>query len=422
MNRLCFAILALTGIVLITSCSTTYQIQKQLRIDNKDNNYFKGFVLYDPVSQKELINYNGSKYFTPASNTKLYTFYTAYKTLGDSIKGLEYLKKGDSLIIRGTADPSLFYGFDSSKVVDLLTKDTAKVYLVDATINDSVYGSGWAWDDYIYDYQPEKSRFPIYGNLLHYTLDNHQVIANPNYFKDSITPIDSLKIRRALSHNRFFISNKSRDTAVVPFITSNVLVADLLGNNTGKKITVIPDSDHYAYKAVYSVPADSLYKQMLVVSDNFIAEQLMLQVANTTSGKYSVGEGIDYSLKKYLADLPQPPRWVDGSGLSRYNLFTPEDMVVLLNKMYREIPREKFFAYFPVGGESGTLKNWYGAEKPFVYAKSGTLSNNYNLSGYLITKSGKVLIFSAMNNHYREPLRVVKKDLEDILFKIYNNF
>lgn len=97
-------------------------------------------------------------------------------------------------------------------------------------------------------------------------------------------------------------------------------------------------------------------------------------------------------------------------------------MVFLLDKMFNEIPKEKLLNYFPVGGQSGTLKKWYKADKPYVYAKSGTLSNNYNLSGYLIAKSGKMLIFSSMNNHFKIPLSKIKKEVEQTLFKIYNKY
>ena len=80
------------------------------------------------------------------------------------------------------------------------------------------------------------------------------------------------------------------------------------------------------------------------------------------------------------------------------------------------------FSYFPVGGKSGTLKKWYGNEKPYVFAKSGSLSNNYNLSGYLVTKKGTVLIFSYMNNHFKESSSEIKKVMEKTLFEIYNKY
>src|SRR5690606_33839696 len=120
-----------------------------------------------------------------------------------------------------------------------------------------------------------------------------------------------------------------------------------------------------------------------------------------------------YMLEHDLSDLTQPPKWVDGSGLSRYNLFTPESMVQVLNKMYDEFPKDRLFSLFPVGGVSGTLENWYpGNPEPYIFAKSGSLSNNYNLSGYLITKSGKTLIFSFMNNHYLESTTGVKNHMQ----------
>ena len=161
---------------------------------------------------------------------------------------------------------------------------------------------------------------------------------------------------------------------------------------------------------------------MLVDTDNFIAEQLLLQVGNEVDSSYSVRSAIKYALTNYLKDIPQKPRWVDGSGLSRYNLFTPESLVFLLTKMYREIPKYKLLSYFPVGGVSGTLKNYYKNEIPYIYAKSGTLSNNHNLSGYLITKKGKILIFSYMNNHYQGSSTLRKKEMERIFKQFYETY
>jgi len=90
--------------------------------------------------------------------------------------------------------------------------------------------------------------------------------------------------------------------------------------------------------------------------------------------------------------------------------------VQVLTKLYAEIPRNRLFNLFPSGGEFGTLKNWYaGNSRPYIYAKSGTLGNNYSLSGYLITNSGKTFIFSFMNNHYTKPTNEVKKSMQTVL-------
>ena len=94
---------------------------------------------------------------------------------------------------------------------------------------------------------------------------------------------------------------------------------------------LIKYKDTRGFKELKSIKYDSLYKEMLVESDNFIAEQLLLQVGNAVDSTYNVKKAIDFAMENYLSDIPQKPKWVDGSGLSRYNLFTPESIVFLLN-------------------------------------------------------------------------------------------
>ena len=270
---------------------------------------------------------------------------------------------------------------------------------------------------------PEKSLFPIYGNIVKIDKTKDSIKIVPSLFKDDIVADPDADKRRDYDKNIFYVKpqDEFKDRSV-PFKTSNQLSADLLGEEIGKKIVLITPKEDYKFWDLKSVRYDSVYKEMLYVSDNFIAEQLMLQVGNAVDSTYSVSHAIDYSLKNYLKGIPQKPRWVDGSGLSRYNLFTPESLVFLLKKMYKEIPHEKLFDYLPVGGQSGTLKNYYRNERPYIHAKSGTLSNNYNLSGYLITKKGTVLIFSFMNNHYQGSSTERKKEMEKVFLKLYNSY
>ncbi len=417
------SLLATAFLILITACSTTKKIEKNISALNEKESFFRGLVVFDPALNKELINYNGEKYFTPASNTKLFTFYAAYKTFKDSVAGLHYYRNADSLVIRGTADPSLLYGFEESKTLPFLQSVRQNIYVIDENIDEAVFGEGWAWDDYSYNYMVEKNLFPIYGNFVSINKTGQSVSTVPSFFTKQIEINNQQQQRRNVADNTFFVKSREEfKNKEVPFKTSNQLVADLLSETLNKKVTLIPAGYKRDLKPFYSVAYDSLYKQMLVISDNFIAEQLMLQVGKELSGKYSVEEGIGQALKTYMADIPQKPRWTDGSGLSRYNLFTPESMVYLLKKMYSEIPREKLFSYFPVSGHSGTLKNSFKNEKPFIYAKTGTLSNNFNLSGYLITKKGKVLIFSYMNNHYMGSSNDRKAEMESIFLELYEKY
>lgn len=409
--------------IILVSCSTTKQLEHDLEQQSDINNYFRGFVVYDTKTNKEIINYNGAKYFTPASNTKLFTFYTAYRTFKDSVAGLEYEILNDSLIIKGTADPSLLYGTNESKSISFLNNAKQNIYLVDEVIAEKPLGAGWSWDDYAYYYMPEKNLFPIYGNILKLSTAHDSIVVYPNFFENTVKVADDRSQNREVHENVFYVSgtNQVKDREI-PFKTSNQLVADLLSDEIGSKVTLISNSPDYNFKTLFSVKYDSLYKKMLHISDNFIAEQLMLQVGYQVDSTYSVAKAIQYSLDNYLQDIPQKPRWVDGSGLSRYNLFTPESYVFLLKKMYKEIPRDRLFSYLPAGGISGTLKNYFENEVPYIYAKSGTLSNNYNLSGYLVTKKGTVLIFSFMNNHYKGSASDRKKEMALYFKKLYEKY
>ncbi|HEV8511709.1 MAG TPA: D-alanyl-D-alanine carboxypeptidase, partial [Cyclobacteriaceae bacterium] len=79
----------LVALILLVGCSPKYPIQKKIRDTENVLQDHIGFYLVDLSSNKTLINYNGAKYFTPASNTKIFTFYTSLKLLGDSVASLK---------------------------------------------------------------------------------------------------------------------------------------------------------------------------------------------------------------------------------------------------------------------------------------------------------------------------------------------
>lgn len=149
-------------------------------------------------------------------------------------------------------------------------------------------------------------------------------------------------------------------------------------------------------------------------SDNFFAEQTLIMVSNEHLGYMNDEKIIDTLLKSDLKDVPQKPKWVDGSGLSRYNLFTPQSFVYILNKMKNEFGWERLKNILPTGG-TGTLSSYYKKDSGFIYAKTGTLSNNCALSGYLITKKGKLLVFSVLANNYQTGATPVRKAVEIFL-------
>ncbi|MBL7873321.1 MAG: D-alanyl-D-alanine carboxypeptidase [Cyclobacteriaceae bacterium] len=412
------------------ACSPRVGIIKEI---NRTEHVLKdhtGFALYDLSTKKYLIEYNVEKYFTPASNTKIFTFYTSLKLLGDSATALKYIYKGDSLIFWGMADPSFLYSrtFDNGRAYNFLTQSPEKLFYSATNFKTSSLGPGWAWDDYSYNYSAERSPFPMFGNLITIEKNFTDFLISPRFFMQHFTvatdPHKREEIIRDLDNNQltFFPGAAQNKRWEVPYHYSSDLIADLLSDTLQREVKEIYLPLPWDAQALKSVPMDSLYSEMMQESDNFIAEQLLLQCAGVLSDTLKPEIAIDFAKKNLLSDLPDEPSWVDGSGLSRYNLFTPRSIVKLWEKIYDEVPQERLFKLLAVGGKQGTIKNWYKKDQPFIFGKTGTLSNNHTLSGYLVTRSRKVLIFSMMNNNYLASTNEVRKRMEKILYTIHERY
>jgi D-alanyl-D-alanine carboxypeptidase/D-alanyl-D-alanine-endopeptidase (penicillin-binding protein 4) len=414
-------VLLVPAVLYFVGCSPLKKNLKHLDQNQTFAHSFNGFVLFEPENNQKLFDHQGSKYFTPASNTKLFTFYLANKILGDSIPAFEYRIQGDSIWLRGTGDPSFLNpDLPASGTYNFL-KDR-NIFLVRDRFREPEYGPGWAWDDYSGGYQRRKAAFPIYGNALHLSWDSiqDQPVIIPPVFVDSVS-FNKEETERALLGNRFSVSHKweKKDTLNIPFYATENLYQILWSDTLGTTVNWVDTVMSGDQRIFYSVPADSVYKRVLQDSDNFLAEQLILICSWKLFGELNSGKTIDLLSDSLLTDLPDKPIWVDGSGLSRYNLFTPRSLVSLLNKIYREVGLERIYKLFPAGGESGTIKEYYTSDPPYIFAKTGTLRNNHALSGYLVTRKGKVLIFSFMHNHYAGGSDPIKKEMEKLLWQVH---
>ncbi|HZJ37035.1 MAG TPA: D-alanyl-D-alanine carboxypeptidase [Gillisia sp.] len=418
--------------LILSSCSTTNKINATFNKAEAFKQGFSGLTVYDPSENKMIYERYSNKYFIPASNIKLLTFYAGLKILGDSIPALKYVVKNDSLIFWGTGDPSFLYpDLPESKVYQFLKNSKEKLYYLPPVFTEAYFGPGWAWDDYNSYYSVERSAFPIYGNYVKFDFIPGLDIpkSSPPFFKEHMVmePDASQEIIRDPTANIFRLKTfigKEGFIQIVPFKYSPELFVKLLADTIKKPVEIIRQKTEgfSNIKTLYSLPADSLYKTMLQQSDNFIAEQILFMVSGKISDSLKTDLAIDYIKEIFLKDLPDEPFWVDGSGLSRYNLVTPRSMVKLLDKISREVPQERLFKLMATGGKSGTIKNSYVADEPYIFAKTGSLRNNHSLSGYLKVRSGKVLIFSFMNNNYTVPSSEIKKQMELILRKIYKKY
>lgn len=427
-------------LIALSSC-TVQKINHSLKKSEVFAKGHFGFMLVDPGKEHPLVEINADKYFIPASNTKLFTFYTAYSILGeDSVNGLNYLERGDSLLFWGTGNPSLLHpDFRDETVINFLKSSKKDLYLVDNFDQIEAFGPGWAWDWYNAYYATERSAFPIYGNVVRFKKDQGEagIQVQPEQFRPLLSATQTADwngygFERAQKANLFsyqFTDKPLQDPfqTDVPFITSAEFTAVQLSLLLNKTVTLIksPSSLNQDPKKLKTALADSLYAPMMKMSDNFLAEQLMLLVSDQLTNTLSTADAIDYAKENLLQDLPDEPIWVDGSGLSSKNMFTPRTIIALLGKIRTEVPLEKIKAYFPGGGESGTIRNWYKADEgqtPYIFAKTGSLSMATSLSGYLITKSGKILHFSSLMNNYAIPSNDLKKELEKVLYSIHDRY
>lgn len=419
-------------ILSLTSCSTTRITQEAFKNSDAFAQGFSGLAVFDPEKNRMIYEHNSEKYFTPASNIKLFTFYTGLKVLKDSVPALHYMVQNDSLIFWGTGDPSLLNpDLPASAVLNFLKERNEQLFYLPPPVEEKYFGPGWAWDDYNSSYSVERTSFPIYANRVNFNAraGSPTVTVSPKIFSDSLN-IDpenvSIGVRRDMISNNFVFNPRlsKRDlNQNVPFKYSSNLVVNVLNDTLGKEIKIIRDYETRPenYATLYSIHVDSMYKRMMEVSDNFIAEQILLMAAQELTDTLSSNIAIDYMKQTYLKDLPDDPKWVDGSGLSRYNLVTPRSMIKLLTKIRDEVPQERLFNILATGGVSGTLKNNYVAAEPYIFAKTGTLRHNHTLSGYLKAKSGKVLLFSFMNANYTVPTNDIKTQMELILREFYEN-
>lgn len=451
------SLILLFTFLIITACQTVEptvknerdsfagELEKMFNQSDVFSENFTGFILFDPKTGKVIYAQNEKKYFTPASNTKLFTFYTGLKMLPDALPALEYIIRGDSLIFWGTGDPSfLREDHDDGTVYHFLKNSSKDLYYSDSHYRGKGLGPGWSWDDYLSYYAPEKSPLPMYGNMVKFRLkkitvtklqrDSTKWAVSPPYFRKHLKEAPEAGNRKPIIFRGFYKNNftyhpetdTSTYTDYIPYHYTPELVVEMLSDTLHKPVEYIemkmPDNTN----VLYSIPADSAYKHMLQPSDNFIAEQLLLVTSSTMGKTLNSQKVIEFMKEHYLKGMPDEPQWADGSGISRYNLFTPRSMVWLLMQIDEEFSsNKKLFELLPAGGQSGTIENLYAARDggpPYVFAKTGTLRNNHNLSGYLITESGRKLIFSFMNNHYVSDTSVIKEAMGDVLWYIHEHY
>ncbi|MEI2755481.1 MAG: D-alanyl-D-alanine carboxypeptidase [Chitinophagaceae bacterium] len=430
-------------VFVLASCSVQKEISRSARENILEVKALQtahvGISIFDPASQKYLFNYQGDKYYVPASNTKLPTCYAAMKHLGDSLVAYLIKDSSDIVMIHPTGDPTFLHPDFKNQQPFHRLQNINKKLVVQFHSNDkfSEYGSGWSWDDYEEPYLAERAALPIYGNVIRFEKNKNSITASPPvlkqpFFNEPLIQLiglgEKFKVTRNKDENKFSFS---KDNAIfkeqeIPFKTNGIIsgfsfFADTLHRKTPDDISLSFSNTFSGFQKVYSQPTDSFLKIMMHRSDNFFAEQSLLMVSNVLLGYMNDKKVIDTLLKSDFKDLPQSPRWADGSGLSQYNLFTPQDFIAILYKMKTEFGMKRIQEILPTGGE-GTIRNYYQSDSGYIFGKTGTLSGVVAFSGFLYTKKNRLLIFSTLVNNHNTSATEVRRAVEKFINEIRNRY
>ena len=420
--RIC---LILSTTLLLIGCGSAKRSENLLKTNalldpTWEENHFVGLLVVDPVKKDTLYQINSKKYFIPASTTKIFTLYTALHLLPDRIPVLNYIKKNDSIFFEGTGDPTQLHPyFNDNTLIEFLKEQKNLVWHTNNYRGD-LLGPGWAWEDYGYYYQVERGALPLYGNVVS-IYQNRGLQVAPQHFKKDVIDLKYAS-NRELESNTFFYDASRKYTVQIPFRTDSTLTKKLLEEVVKRPIHTKASMPDGKKLTLYGVSTDSVYRKMMHESDNFLAEQLLILSSGMLFDTLDGNKTMEYMLKNELSDLKQVPRWVDGSGLSRYNLFTPESMVQVLGKLKNEVSKERLYTFFVPYGSQTSTSSKVTDNSPYIYAKSGSFGNNYSLNGYIETKSGKLLIFSFMNNHFTKPSKEIRSQVQRVLQHIYDKY
>lgn len=318
---------------------------------------------------------NAHKLHHPASTTKLFTAATALAKLGPDFQFATTLYTGtttdaqvvENVYLKGRADP-LLQTDDIVKLCDVLAQTGVKSIqgniVVDETYLDTVReGPGWMWDD-----KPLRISALSIRNIEPDPITGSRALACGHLLKTAL-------IEKGIN------------------VSSEVILGTVPSNANSVATHLSP------------LLAD-IIKLMNKPSDNWIAEMLFKTIGAEVKGKPGTWKKGREVITEFLVEIMgEPPshRFVDGSGLSRYNLLNAElltKLLVYMSDNFKLMP--EFMASLPIAGVDGTLKNRMRgmyAEK-VLRAKTGTLSGVSTLAGYTVTADGEVLAFGILISHY----------------------
>jgi D-alanyl-D-alanine carboxypeptidase/D-alanyl-D-alanine-endopeptidase (penicillin-binding protein 4) len=409
--------------------------------------------VYDLTDQKVLYQKNHKYLLHPASNMKILTSAAGLLFLGPDYEfETSLFYKGEisgevlngDLYIVGGFDPD-FTTADMEDFVDAvddlgIKEVTGNLYADVSRIDNLFWGRGWMWDDDPSTDAPHLSSLNINDNSIdvfvkpaepglkaevyispvtnYVELVNETITTeytgenNYNVTRDWINRKNTIIVTGNVRLHEIFDQEDVPDEVniIKPdlyFLTlfQEALLAEGISIRGKKENFWLPyDAVHlYSFKR----PFENVITRLNKNSSNLSAEMTLYALAEKYFGKPASSQnGIKLisSLILLTGLNPENYKFVDGSGVSHYNLLSAELLLETLKYIYYNEPDlyDVLYDSFPVAGVDGTLetrmKGTYAEGN--VHAKTGTISGVSALSGYLTADNGNMIAFSILIQNY----------------------
>ncbi len=373
----------------------------------------------------------------PASTQKLLTALAARLQLGDDFRYITRFEVREQvgqvhLAIRFRGDPTLTRR-DIRQQIQLMKQaginQIDSIYLDDSWFDGYNWSNGQSWNDQGVCFAAPVSAIMlnsncVYGHLKREPERRYASVFIPNYeplnISSEVELLSGPEIREshcALEMQRFdgnryhLFGCVQQGKNVLPLkfavndptlYTQQVIIREL--NSTGIRFTgQFPMRDqHNDWRLLsqhVSAPLDDFLNRMLKKSDNLIADSLFKTIGaeyyaeQKLPGSYRTGAAAMRELfKKEGIDLGNA-RIADGSGLSRHNLMSAEQLLDVMEYVYQNDEKLHLMEHLPVSGVDGTMRYKRGLQgKEFrgqIKAKTGSLRAVHHLVGIIEQPDGK---------------------------------
>lgn len=374
---------------------------------------------------------NQQQLFPPASTLKLVTALAAKLELGDQFRFYTQLEQSNQdVVIRFGGDPTLTSG-ELKALLSQLKQAGIDTIEGDLWLENSAFTGydravGWPWDILGVCYSAPASAIALDGNCVQASIyteqDGHTRVYvpehHPIYVTTSARSVSKMErestqcdlelLSSPDNHYRLqgCLQNRSKPLPLKFAIQDPALYTQRLVSGFLRQLQIPLKGEikvgHNPSKTRVlathqSAPLPDLLATMLQKSDNLIADNLTkalgsafyIQPGSFGNGTKALKQIIFAHTGVNLESVPL----ADGSGLSRNNRFSSEEMAKVLRYIWQHDEQLNLIALMPKSGTNGTLKYRRSMRKAPIkgelIAKSGSVYGTYNMAGFGLDKQGQ---------------------------------